>query len=132
MSGIEVAGLALGAVSLVLQATDRYNAIGSRITRSVHKRKELQKKHGAITTWLALIFFRDALEIVERVEQQHILSADEKQVTAFMETFSSSFSMTGVVVRVLYPHCETACSSSVWVYTLVVFIQDASFHPLTH
>ena len=99
MSGIETAGLVLGALPLIISSLDKYSRFLNIIADKHAEYGPRINEHGLVVTFFLHTLFSDALFVIDRVER-YVLHADDQDVIAFMKSYTSSFNMIGVAVSV--------------------------------
>lgn len=96
MASIEVVGLVLGSFPLLLSAIKNYDS-GAERFKGLPKPSTGLNDEGSWMTWFLYLFFNDSLDVMVKVEQ-YVLGADDAQVIAFLNSYTSSFNMIGVAV----------------------------------
>jgi hypothetical protein len=64
--------------------------------------RDLRRVHGALTAWVLIVAFQDAVDHMDLVARQ-ILPAQPAEVSAFMQSVASSFHLIGVSVSIRLP-----------------------------
>jgi hypothetical protein len=109
MSGIEVAGLVLGALPAIIKTLDQAYIHRSIAVEKYAKVRARVAEYGLPVTLLLLIVFSDALRVMDRVEQ-HVLVVDDAQVVAFLDSYISGFNMIGVAGAIIAQIATSAIS----------------------
>lgn len=103
MSGLELAGAALGLISTTISVFEDLLRSRQPTTFSdayanpwkTYRRRATE--HGFVTVFLLYTIFPDALFVMDRVER-YVLHVEDAMVLAWMKSYSSSFNMIGVAV----------------------------------
>jgi len=107
MTGFEVAGLALGAIPLLISTLGHYRKFLSAFEverpRSSAGRQNLCDEYGRRVTWLLLFTCPNALDVMERIEK-NVLGAEDKNAITFKITFSSSLNTIAAAVSLSITH----------------------------
>jgi hypothetical protein len=105
MSGliIETTGIALAALPYAVSLFEKSGlGVGGRrrdIFEKIQKYLHRIRENGFLTTLLLTVLFPDALSVMDRVEH-FVLHTDDRRVVGFLKSYTSSFNMVGVAVRV--------------------------------
>ncbi|KAF2813285.1 uncharacterized protein BDZ99DRAFT_253159 [Mytilinidion resinicola] len=110
MSGIEVAGIVLGSIPLLISSIEHWKDLVSfrPFTLSL-RRNARDDEYGLLMSWTLRLFFRDALDVMTRVER-YVLRAEDQHVIAFMKSYTASFNMIGVAGAIIAQVAITAIS----------------------
>lgn len=98
---MEVAGVVLGAIPIIISALNYQQQYYQSVTH-VTKWRRMVREYGWITTIPLHTLFRDAISVMDKVEQ-FVIRAEDQKFMAFITSYSASFNMIGVAVRLFVP-----------------------------
>jgi hypothetical protein len=98
MDPLSLLGFVARTTSLFFRARQNYGRYLAFFERQDPKYVENLREYGTLLTWTLYFVFPNALSVMDRVERYVLRENDPRKVTAFLESYTSSFNMVGVAV----------------------------------
>ena len=113
---MEAAGLAIGSVPLVFdylgahrRDTEAPGPTANAKSRTDDRWQRLKQEYGPVLALAIFFMFPDALHVMEQVER-HVLHGEDEEALVFKGSYSGSFKMVAVAVRVTSGHLNAVAN----------------------